>query len=76
MIPLSEAYLKRILGEFISHYNRGQPHSSLGPGTPEPPQDKVPASVHRHMLPTGRRVRSTQVLGGLHHEFRLEKEAA
>jgi hypothetical protein len=48
----------------------------LGPGIPEPPQAKVPASVHRHKLPTGYRVRSTAVLGGLHHEYRLEKEAA
>jgi hypothetical protein len=52
------------------------PHSALGPGIPEPPQAKVPASVHRHKLPAGYCVKSTPVLGGLHHEYRLEKEAA
>ena len=76
LIPLGEGHLKRILREWVGHYNRGRPHSSLGPGIPEPPQAKVPASVHRHKLPAGCRVKSTPVLGGLHHEYRLEKEAA
>jgi putative transposase len=76
LVPFSQSHLKRILREFIRHYNRGRPHSALGPGIPEPPQAKVPASVHRHKLPDGYRVMSTPVLGGLHHEYRLEKEAA
>lgn len=59
---------------FLIHDRR--PHSSLGPGIPEPPQAKVPASVHRHRLPAGYGVKSTTVLGGLYHEYRLEKEAA
>jgi len=76
LIPLGEGHLKRIVRDFVRHYNRGRPHSSLGPGIPEPPQAKVPASVYRHKLPAGYRVKSTPVLGGLHHEYRLEKEAA
>jgi len=48
----------------------------LGPGIPESPEAKVPAGPHEHKLPTGYRVRSTPVLGGLHHEYWLEKEAA
>jgi transposase InsO family protein len=76
LIPLSEGHRKRILIEFVRHYNRGRPHSSLGPGIPEPTQDRVPASVHRHLLPAGYRVGSRSVLGGLHHEYCLEKEAA
>ena len=76
LIPLGESHLKRILREWVGHYNRGRPHSSLGPGIPEPPHVKAPASVHRHMLPAGCRVKSTPVLGGLHNEYRLEKEAA
>jgi len=40
------------------------------------PQAKIPASVHRHKLPVGFRVKSTPVLGGLHHEYSLEQEAA
>ena len=76
LIPLNEWHLKTIVKEFVVHYNRGRPHSSLGPGIPEPPQAKVPASVHKHKLPVGFRVSSKRVLGGLHHEYGLEKEAA
>jgi transposase InsO family protein len=76
LIPFHERHLKAILKEFVTHYNRGRPHSSLGPGIPEPPQAQVPASPHRHKLPTGHRVSSTPVLGGLHHEYGLKKEAA
>jgi len=76
LIPFNERHLRRIMNEFVVHYNRGRPHSSLGPGVPEPPQAKVPASVHRHRLPAGYCVTSTPVLGGLHHEYDLEKEAA
>jgi putative transposase len=76
LIPVGEAHLKRILREYVRHYNRGRPHSSLGPGIPEPSQAKVPASASRHKLPPGFRVKATPILGGLHHEYRLEAEAA
>lgn len=76
VIPLNESHLKRIVKEWGIHYNRGRPHSTLGPGLPEPTQDRVPVSDHRHQLPAGHRVEKTSVLGGLHHEYRLEKEAA
>ncbi len=71
MIPINER-----TSSLMIHYNRGRPHSALGPGIPEPPQASVPASGHRHRLPTGHRVKSASVLGGLHHEYSLEKEAA
>ena len=76
LIPLHERHLKRILREYITHYNRGRPHSALGPGFPEPIQATVPARGHRHRLPAGYRVAKTPVLGSLHHEYRLEKEVA
>jgi putative transposase len=76
LIPLNEGHLKRILREYVSHYNRGRPYSALGPGLPEPPQAKVPAGQHRHRLHDGCRVNSTPVLGGLHYEYWPEKKAA
>jgi len=76
LIPINERHLKTILNKYVVHYNRGRPHSALGPGIPEPPQAKIPASVHRHKLPVGHRVVSKAILGGLHHEYGLEKEAA
>jgi putative transposase len=76
LIPLDEGHVKRILREYIRHYNRGRPHSALGPGIPEPSPARVPAGPHRHKMPTGYRVTSTPVFGGLHHEYGLDKEAA
>ena len=76
LIPLNERHLKRILREYVRHYNRGRPHSALGPGFPEPTQATVPASGHRHRLPPGLCVAQTPVLRGLHHEYRLAKEVA
>ena len=76
LIPLNERHLRMIVIEFVIHYNRGRPHSALGPGIPEPPQTVAPADPQRHKLPAGCRVESTPVLGWLHHEYRLEEEAA
>jgi len=76
LIPLSAPHLRRIVREFAAHYNRGRPHTALGPGFPEPIQATVPAGPHRHRLPSGYRVAKTPVLGGLHHQYRLEKDVA
>lgn len=73
--PSAKAHLKKILREWVNHYNCGRPHTSLGPGVPEPSQVTVPASAHRHTLPAGRCVKSTPVPGGLHHEYWLEEAA-
>lgn len=76
LIPFSERHLAAIVREWAEHYNRGRPHSSLGPGLPQPPPG-LPAVVqeHRHRLPRGARVARRPVLGGLHHEYRLERAA-
>jgi transposase InsO family protein len=75
-IPINERHLRVLVNEFVVHYNRGRPHSSLGFGIPEPNQTRLPASVHRHKLPAGYSIKSTPALGGLHQEYRLEKEVA
>jgi hypothetical protein len=59
LIPLNERHLRMIVKEWVVHDNRGRPHSSLGPGIPEPSQERVPASDHRHKLPAGYRVGKT-----------------
>jgi len=73
MIPLSEAHLRSILKSWVEHYNRGRPHSSLGPGVPDPPRGTavVPKSESRHQLAAGALVLVKSVLGGLHHEYSL-----
>jgi hypothetical protein len=32
--------------------------------------------AHRHRLPTSLRVAARSILGGLHHDYRLEQQAA
>jgi transposase InsO family protein len=76
LIPIHERHLRLVLTEFVTHYNRGRPHSALGPGIPDPSPPSAPASGHRHQLHAGHRVRSKPVVGGLHHEYSLGKEAA
>lgn len=75
MIPLNERHLRTVLREWVSHYNRGRPHSSLGPGIPECTRTP-PVRKHRHRLVVGERVITAAILGGLHHEYRLEQIAA
>ena len=73
MIPLSEAHLRAMLAEWVTHYNRGRPHSALGPGVPDPPRlgRLLPKSKSRHRLAAGTFVRVKSVLSGLHHEYSL-----
>jgi transposase InsO family protein len=67
MIPLSEAHLRCILKSWVEHYNRGRPHSMLGPGVPDPPRGAtvVPKSESRHRLAAGALVLAQSVLGGV-----------
>jgi transposase InsO family protein len=77
VIPLNERHLYGILKEWVTHYNEGRSHMSLGPGIPRPKRTlPVPRQVHRHRMPTGQRIAARPVLGGLHHDYRLEKQAA
>src|SRR5438128_12503936 len=36
VIPLHESHIRMIPKPWVAHFNRGRPHSSLGPGIPEP----------------------------------------
>ena len=76
MIPISEAQIRQTLKCWVAHYNRGRPHSSLGPGIPDPSSPKAELQAQRHSIPSDCRVAVTSILGGLHHEYRLERIAA
>jgi putative transposase len=77
LIPLTEHHLRRLLHEWVYHYNAGRPHMALGPGIPQPSLlSPVPRQVHRHRLPTHLHVVARSILGGLHHDYRLEAKAA
>jgi putative transposase len=47
IIPLTEGHLRKTLMSWLPHYNRGRPHSSLGPGIPDPTPG-WPAHLQRH----------------------------
>jgi transposase InsO family protein len=72
LIPLSEAHLRQALKAWMRHYNGGRPHMALGPGIPDPPQNlDRPLPKSRHRLGDLGPIRSTAILGGLHHEYSL-----
>jgi transposase InsO family protein len=76
IIPISDAHIRQTLKRWVAHYNRGRPHSSLGPGIPDLSSPKAELQTRRHSIPIGCRVAVTSILGGLHHEYRLERIAA
>jgi putative transposase len=76
LIPLNERHVRRILKEWVAHYNQGRPHSSLGPGIPEPGTSHQQVKTCGHHIPIDHKVETKEILGGLHHEYRLEKRAA
>jgi hypothetical protein len=65
IIPLSEGHLRKVLASWMAHYNRGRPHSSLGPGIPDPRLVDLPVKPCGHRLPLDHRVLSRPILGGL-----------
>jgi putative transposase len=77
VIPLCANHVRRLLHAWVRHYNASRPHMALGPGIPQPPP-QVPVSLqaHRHRLPEHLQVRAYPILGGLHHDYRLEEKAA
>lgn len=76
MIPLNERHLRQILREWVKHYNRGRPHSSLGPGIPDRDCETHLCRAHRHRFDADDIVVTKSILGGLHHEYGVAKSAA
>jgi transposase InsO family protein len=74
IIPLSERQLRRVLTEWIPHYNGERPHAALGPGVPDEPARHTPSTGH-HVSPAHSVVARAR-LGGLHHDYGLESIAA
>jgi putative transposase len=77
VILLTEDHLRRVLKDWVRHYNAGRPHMALGPGIPRPSSSRLgPLHAHRHRLPEHLWVVARPILGGLHHEYQLAETAA
>ena len=74
--PAKQEHLRGILKEWMVHYNGGRPHSSLGLGIPDLVAGFQRAEFPGHHLPSHQQVVAQAILGGLHHEYRLERVAA
>jgi putative transposase len=77
LIPINEGHLKGILKEWKTHYCQARPMRVWDQGFQS---WEMACRAHcknkRHQIPAGYRVRTKPILGGLHHEYRLEKNAA
>ena len=67
ILILGRSHLDQVLAEYIAHYNEHRPHRALDQRAPAR-LGLVPASVHD---PDPKRLRRTEVLGGLIHEYRF-----
>ena len=76
VIPLNERHVRSVLAEWVAHDKRGRPHARLGPGIPDASDDCLARSAGGRRILALHRVVATPVLGGLHHEYRLEPMAA
>jgi putative transposase len=60
-------HLEQILAEYIAHYNEYRPHRALDQQAPQSP-GVTPVPIHD---PDLARLRTTDILGGLIHEYRI-----
>jgi putative transposase len=65
MLIVNEHHLRRVLTEYLVHYNITRPHRSLGQLTPAQADTRPPEPVNLAEF----RIRRKQVLGGLTHEY-------
>jgi transposase InsO family protein len=65
MLIVNEHHLRRVLTEYLLHYNDARPHRSLCQLTPAQADTRPPEPVNL----AEHRIRRKQVLGGLAHEY-------
>ena len=66
LLIVNEHHLRRVLTDYLRHYNTARPHRSLGqlaPAQAHTPPPQINLAEHR--------IRRKQVLGGLTHEYQI-----
>jgi transposase InsO family protein len=66
ILVVDERHLRRVLAEYVAHFNGARPHQGIGQRIPA---SAAPAARRRPQDPA-RAVVGVPVLGGLHHEYR------
>jgi putative transposase len=64
---VSDYHLRRVLVEYLRHYNTARPHRALGQLAPAQAHTRPPAEINL----AEHRIRRKQVLGGLTHEYKI-----
>jgi putative transposase len=67
VLIVNEHHLRRVLTEYLGHYNAARPHRSLGQLAPAQADTRPPEPVNL----AEHRIRRQQVLGGLTHEYQI-----
>ena len=66
LLIVSEYHLRRVLVEYLRHYNTARPHRALGQLAPTQAHTRPPEiNLAEH------RIRRRQVLSGLTHEYQI-----
>jgi hypothetical protein len=66
ILVVDERQARRVLAEYVAHFNEGRPHQALGQLTPT----SVGDPTHHRPTDAAQRVIAVPVLGRLHHEHR------
>ena len=66
MLIVNEHHLRRVLTEYLQHYNTTRPHRALGQLAPALAHTRPPEVNLAEY-----RIRRKQVLGGLTHEYQI-----
>jgi transposase InsO family protein len=66
LLIVNEHHLRRVLTEYLRHYNTARPHRALGQVAPAQ-ADTRPPEINLATY----RIRRKQVLGGLTHEYQI-----
>ena len=62
LLVLHSRQLQHHVSEFVAYYNHSRPHQGI--------DQRVPADLGRHALPTRGKITSVPVLDGLHHSYK------
>ena len=65
LLIVNEHHLRRVLTEYLRHYNTARPHRALAQLTPAQADTRPPGPINL----ADQRIRRKQILGGLTHEY-------